>query len=53
MRIQIDSLATRCRVGTRTGSVAAACGGIVLAEHEMALLRTLRNQAVMALRQAG
>jgi hypothetical protein len=31
-----------------------ACkGGIVLSEREMSLLRTLRNQAVMAFRQAG
>jgi len=28
-------------------------GGIVLSEREMSLLRTLRNQAVMAFRQAG
>jgi serine/threonine protein kinase len=30
-----------------------AAGGIVLAEKELSLLRTLRNQAVMAFRQAG
>jgi len=32
---------------------AATKGGIVLGEREMSLLRTLRNQAVMAFRQAG
>ena len=31
----------------------AQAGGIVLGGKEMALLRTLRNQAVMAFRQAG
>ncbi len=31
----------------------AAAGGIALAEKELSLLRTLRNQAVMAFRQAG
>ena len=31
----------------------AAPGGILLDDKELALLRTLRNQAVMAFRQAG